>query len=133
MGLGVQDALQQFLELLLVDRWLDGEDLVPDLTSLEEVDGEVVEVDLQDADPRLRQAIDQLPLEPRHFLGLFRLEGTDKEGDLVTETLLVEKAPTGDHGEEVRQSLRQRQAEGIGHQGIISWGTRKPAVVLGPY
>ena len=33
----------------------------------------------------------QLTLEPLHFDGLFRFEGTDEERDLVTETLLVEK------------------------------------------
>jgi hypothetical protein len=49
----------------------------------------------------LAESIDELSPDPFHLDGLFRPEWADKEGNLIAETLHVEKALARDHGKEV--------------------------------
>src|SRR5690606_9194644 len=100
--LRVQHPLEHLAKVVLVLVWFGLEDPLPDAALLEDLDGQVVEVDLAHGDAVLRRelALDAL-LSLRHREGRHGWVGVDEERDLVAQALHLKEALPAEDSEQV--------------------------------
>ena len=101
MFLGVENTLQQLLELGLVRLGLNLKDLRKDTPILEDFDRKVIEVDIKDAHTGMSQPGDQIFAILAQVQAIFGIECADEEGNLVAQPLLVQEPFAGNHPEQV--------------------------------
>jgi len=99
--LGIKNTLEKLFELFFIHRFFCLNNSIPDVTALQEFNGQIIEVDIQNTDSMLFKFVDQLDTKLFHFPGSLGGKGTDEKGNFIAKPLFLQKTITADEFQEM--------------------------------